>query len=136
MFQETHFSLNDEKQWKDQFNGPLFFSHGKTNSCGVATGFCGKNSFDLIDQKSDKNGFILIIEAKINEDNFIVINIHNSNTESEQLKTVSILQNMPDDSFKQMFLHLSPLTIHQFFSHLKKEMALLVEEDYGSLISL
>ena len=25
---------------------------------------------------------------------------------------------------------------HQFFSHLKKEMVLFVEEDYGSLISL
>ena len=40
----------------------------------------------------------LIIEAKINEDNFIIINIYNSNTESEQLKTFSILQNMPDDT--------------------------------------
>ena len=78
MFQETHSSLNDEKQWKDEFN-------------------CGKISFDLIDQKSDENGRILIIEAKINEDNFIVINIYNPNTESEQLKTFSILQNMLDD---------------------------------------
>ena len=66
LFHETHFSLNDEKQWKDEFNGPLFFSHGKTNSCG-----------DLIDQKSNENGRILIIEAKINENNFIVINIYN-----------------------------------------------------------
>ena len=57
----------------------------------------GKNSFDLIDQKSDENGCILIIEAKINEYNFIVINIYNSNTESELLKTFSILQNMLDD---------------------------------------
>ena len=39
----------------------------------------------------------LIIEAKINEDSFIIINIYNSNTESEQLKTFSILQNMLDD---------------------------------------
>ena len=29
LFQETHSSLNDEKQWKDEFNGPLFFSHCK-----------------------------------------------------------------------------------------------------------
>ena len=97
MFQETYSSLNDEKQWKDEFNDPLFFSHSKTNSCGVATGFCGKNSFDLIDQKSDENERILITKAKINEDNFIIINIYNSNTESEQLKTFSILQNMLDD---------------------------------------
>ena len=80
LFPETHSSLNDEKQWKDEFNGLLFFPHGKTDPCGVATGFCGKNSFDLIDQTSDENGRILIIEAKINADNFIVINIYNSNT--------------------------------------------------------
>ena len=85
----------------------FFFSHGKTNSCGVATRFCGKYSFDLIDQKNDENGRILIIEAKINEDNFIVINIYNSNTEPEQLKTFSILQNMLNDieiSNKQIVL--------------------------------
>ena len=63
----------------------------------MQTGFCGKNSFDLIDQRSDENGRILIIEAKINGDNFIVINIYNSNTESEQLKTFSIFQIMLDD---------------------------------------
>ena len=117
-------SLNDKKQQKDEFNGPLVFSHGKTNSCGVATGFCGKNSFDLIDQNSDENGRILIIEAKINEDNFIIINIYNSNTEFEQLKTFSILQNMLDDkeiSNKQIENFAKILTIHQFFSHLKKE---------------
>ena len=77
MFQETDSSLNDEKQWKDEFN-------------------CGKISFDLIDQKSDENGRILIIEAKINN-NFIVINIYNSNTEYQQFKTFSILQSMLDD---------------------------------------
>ena len=77
MFQETHSSLNDEKQWKDEFN-------------------CGKISFDLIDQRSDENGRILIIEAKINN-NFIVINIFNSNTEYQQFKTFSILQSMLDD---------------------------------------
>ena len=76
MFQETPSSLNDEKQWKDEFNGPLFFLHGKAKSCG-------KNSFDLIYQKFYENGRILIIEAKIKEDNFIVINIYNSNTESQ-----------------------------------------------------
>ena len=38
----------------------------------------------------------MIIEAKINRNNFIVINIYNSNTESEQLKTFSILQNIDD----------------------------------------
>ena len=82
-FQETHCSLNDKKQCKDEFYCPLFFSNGKTNSCGIATGFCGKNSFDFIDQKSDENGHILTTEAEIIEDAFIVINIYNSYIQSE-----------------------------------------------------
>ena len=48
LFQETHSSLNDKKQWKDEFNGLLVFSHSKANSCGVATGFCGKISFNFL----------------------------------------------------------------------------------------
>ena len=40
-----------------------------------------KDCFDLIGQKSDENGQILVIATKINEDNFIVINI-NQNTYS------------------------------------------------------
>ena len=84
----------------------FFFSHGKTNFCDVAIGFCGKYCFNFIDQKSDENGRILLIEAKINEDNFIVINIYNSNTESEQLKSFSILHIKLDDieiSNRQIF---------------------------------
>ena len=92
-----HSSINDEKQWKDELHGPLFFSHNKINPCGVATGFCRKNYFDLIYQKSDENERILIIKAEINEDNFMVNNIFNSNNESEELKTFSTLQNMLGD---------------------------------------
>ena len=90
LFQETH-SLIDEK----------------TNSCIVATKFGGKNSFDLIDQKSDENERVIITEAKMNDNYFIVISIYNSNKDSEQSKTFSILQNMPNDikiSNKQIVL--------------------------------
>ena len=37
--QETHSSLADEKKWADELKGPTFFSHGKTNSSGVASGY-------------------------------------------------------------------------------------------------
>ena len=43
----------------------FFFPNGEANSCDIGTRFCGKNSFDLIDQKSDENGRILIAEPKI-----------------------------------------------------------------------
>ena len=69
--------------------------------------FGGKNSFDLIDQKSDENERVIITEAKMNDNYFIVISIYNSNKDSEQSKTFSILQNMPNDikiSNKQIVL--------------------------------
>ena len=52
--QETHSLTQDEKKWKDDFKDPLFFSHGSTNSCGVAIGFCGLKSLHTIDKKSMK----------------------------------------------------------------------------------
>ena len=73
---------------------PLFFSHGSTNSCGVAIGFCGLKSLHIIDKKSDEIGRILIIDAKVNDEKFLLVNIYNSNTESEQIKTLDNLKNL------------------------------------------
>ena len=42
LFQETHSSLNDERQWKDEFNGPLFFSHCKQILAVLQPGFVEK----------------------------------------------------------------------------------------------
>ena len=39
--QETHSSVDDEKRWCDELHGNLYFSHGKTNSGGVAIGYVG-----------------------------------------------------------------------------------------------
>ena len=49
--QETHSLIQDEKKWKDDLEDPLFFSHGSTNSCGVAIGFCRLKSLHIIDKK-------------------------------------------------------------------------------------
>ena len=56
-----------------------------------------KKYYNLIDEKSDKNEQILIIESKKNKNNLIVINKYSSNTESEQLKTFLTLQNILND---------------------------------------
>ena len=44
--QETHSSLGDEKKWAGKLKGPIFFSHGKTNSCEIAIGCIGSNKVD------------------------------------------------------------------------------------------
>ena len=93
--QETHSLAKDENKWKDDFKDPLFFSHGSTNSCGVAIGFCGLKSLHIIDK--NENGRILITDAKVNHKKFLLINLYNSNTESEQIKTLDTLKNLLED---------------------------------------
>ena len=83
-----------EKKWIDDFKNPLFFSHGITNSLGVAIGFYGLKSLFKIDKKSDENGQILIINAKLNDEKFLHLNIYNLNTESEQIKTLYNSKNL------------------------------------------
>ena len=67
--------------------GWIFFSHGETNSCGVAIGYIGNNKVDVLEKKkTGKNGRILILDFKmVDETNFILVNIYNPNTETEQV---------------------------------------------------
>ena len=94
---EAHSSTQDEKKWKDDFKDSLFFSHGSTNSCGVAIGFWGLKSLHIIDRKSDENGRILITDAKVNDKKFLLVNLYNPNTESDQTKTLDTLKNLLED---------------------------------------
>ena len=70
--------------------GWIFFSHGKTNSCGVAIGYIGNNKVDVLEKKkTGKNGRILILDFKmVVETDFILVNIYNPNTETEQVTTL------------------------------------------------
>ena len=87
--QETHSSITNEKKWNDEFHGQLFFSHGKTNSCGVAIGYLGSKPFNMLNQINDVNGRILILDVKVVDEIFVLANIYNANNEAEQLLTLS-----------------------------------------------
>ena len=39
---------------KEDIKGNVFFSHGKTNSCGILTAFFGKDAFTVKKQETDK----------------------------------------------------------------------------------
>ena len=60
--QETHSSIEIEQKWNDEFNGQLFFSHGKTNSCGVVIAFYGNINYSFQKQLIDSEGRILNFE--------------------------------------------------------------------------
>ena len=87
--QKTHSSVDDKKRWCDELNYNLYFSLGKTNSCCVAIAYVGSKSFVLANETADKNGRLLLIEAIVDDVKFVLINIYNCNTESQQLLTLS-----------------------------------------------
>ena len=85
------------KKRNNEFKGKLFFSHGQSNFCGVAIGFIGNMSFEVSNKKQDESGRILILDVKVSDNDFLLINLYNVNKESEQLNTLSTLCNLLDD---------------------------------------
>ena len=82
--QETHSSEDTFNEWQDNFK-ELFFSHGTTSSCGVMIGYLGSKKFSVNKICKDDNGRVLIVEAEIETETFILLNLYNPNSETEQL---------------------------------------------------
>ena len=92
--QETHSTLKDEVNWTQEFKGQLFFSHGKSSSCGVLICYFGSKNLKIRNKIADKDGRILILEIELDDQSFTLINLYNPNTESEQLEVLEKLENM------------------------------------------
>ena len=94
--QETHSVLNLEKEWKFQWGGDIYFSHGTSNSTGCAIAFSKDFSVKIVNQSKDNDGRLLILEAIINNKKFLLINLYNANTESDQLTVLDELTSKLD----------------------------------------
>ena len=71
-------------------NGQTFFSHGKSNSCGVFVAFF--LAVTITKEISNNNGRILVLQVKLYDEIYLSVNLYNSNTELEQLKTLHELE--------------------------------------------
>ena len=54
----------------------------------------GSNIVDVLVKKIDKSGCILILDVKVDESNFVLDNIYNPNTKTEQVATLHVLDKM------------------------------------------
>ena len=45
--EETHSAKETEQKWNAELNGQIFFSHGKSNSCGLCIAFLAVNQQPL-----------------------------------------------------------------------------------------
>ena len=89
--QETHSVEKLEKEWKYQWGGDIYFSHGKSNSTGCAIAFSKNFSFKVVNQSKDDDGRILILEVSIDDKKYLLINLYNANTELDQLSVLELL---------------------------------------------
>ena len=64
-FKKTHSTINDEIKWKDDFKGEVFYSHSKSNSCGVLICFLDSKKLFIRNKLSDNDGRILILDVDI-----------------------------------------------------------------------
>ena len=71
----------------------MFYSHGTSNSTGVAIGFSQNLNIDINEQKisRDEQGRILIIEATYDDKNLLLINLYNDNNEKDQIEVLNTL---------------------------------------------
>ena len=95
--QETHSTPECEEKWKKEWGGEIYFSHGSSNSTGAAIFFSKKFNMDIVKSSIDTSGRIVILEIIFNDDKYLLINIYNDNTETDQLKTLDILDKLLDE---------------------------------------
>ena len=86
--QETHSKPETVREFREDFgkNNDIFFSHGTSNSCGVAIGICGNFDYKVEKEISDENGRFLLMKISIGENKFALINIYNENNERDQVR--------------------------------------------------
>ena len=58
-----------------------YFSHRLTKSCGVMIGYRVNSNFNANKTSKDNNSRLLIVDAEVGNDAFILINLYNSKVE-------------------------------------------------------
>ena len=92
--QETHSILNDENIWKNDFNVPVFYTYGTSQSSGVLFAYFGNLNFSVNKQVGDKNGRILILDVNKDEIRYVLVNIYIATSEVEQVQVLRELSEL------------------------------------------
>ena len=82
--QETYSTEEIENQWKAQWHGEIVFAPGSTHSRGVAILIRKGFDFKFKSSRSDEEGRYLILQASIQDANFLLVNIYGPNVISKQ----------------------------------------------------
>ena len=81
--QETHSTISCESQWKKGWGSSIMFSHGCTNTRGVAVLI--RSGLDIVFQHEycDSKGRLIMLKVQIKDKNYFLINLYGPNKDAE-----------------------------------------------------
>ena len=86
--QETHSTPDIEKTWEKEWGGKIYFSHGRSNSTGVAILIKGKET-EPVNIEKDHGGRRILVDLKINGIIIRLVNFYGPNKDE-----TTFLENM------------------------------------------
>ncbi len=87
--QETYTSENDVNRWSHEWEGSSYYSHGTKHSCGVAILIRKNLNIDVIDHCTDKLGRYVILNIKMEDVSFNLLNLYSPSKEGEKVQFLS-----------------------------------------------
>ena len=87
--QETYSTREIENNWRKQWKGEMFFSHGSSHSRGVLVLIRNNLDFKIRSTKVDSQGRYIFLEAYIQDSPYFLLNIYAPNKFSEQFISAS-----------------------------------------------
>lgn len=94
--QETHSTKTLQRRWRNEWGGPVAFSHGTSNSRGVAILFNKSFNFQLMNTRADEEGRSLEVRIKYEDFLLTLVNVYAPNEDRPEF-------------FRQLFHNLTQL---------------------------
>ena len=84
LLQETHSTLNDELNWRGEWGADIYYSHGDSESRGVAIGFNIPFDHKVNDAHRDREGRYIILDMDINSVRCLIVNVYAPNSDDAE----------------------------------------------------
>ena len=94
LLQETHSTTSDEQLWQLEWGSKVVFSHGSSNSRGVAILFPNIN-IDIIEINTDSVGRYISVKIKWHETEYVIVNCYAPTRDfrKQQLEFIDYVKN-------------------------------------------
>lgn len=100
LLQETHSTLQDERVWSNEWGNRIVFCHGTNFSKGVAILFNRLNSAEKLQVTIDLNGRFVIMELRIENIEFLLINVYGPNEDDSSfyIRLFELIENKQNNA--------------------------------------